>query len=75
MGLSLSMGGVSVQGVSVRGVSVQGALCPEEGVSVQGSLCQGPPVLLRAAGMHPTGMHSCYVLLSFSEKKSLQYWC
>ena len=64
--VSLSGGSLSRGGGSL---SRRGGLCPGESLSVT------PLVLLRAAGMHSTGMHSCYVLLSFSEKKSLQYWC
>ena len=75
MGLSLSIGGVSVHGrcLCPGGCLYSGGLCPGGSLSrggglCPGGLCQEPPVLLRAAGMHPTGMHSCYVLLSFSEK-------
>ena len=42
-------------------------LCPEgslsKGVSVQQiSIRETPPVRQRGGGMHPTGMHSCFLL-------------
>ena len=68
--------GVSVQGVSVQEVSAQGGLCPGGvclgGLCPGGSLsvwgvCEREafsvretPVRLRAGGMHPTGLHSCF---------------
>ena len=40
-----------------RGASVQGG----GSLSIDGALSGKPPKRLRAAGTHPTGMHSCYI--------------
>ena len=64
MGGGLSRGlcrGVSIQaGLCSKGASVQRGLCSGWWVSVEGALSGKLPKRLRAAGTHPTGVHSCY---------------
>ena len=50
---------------AVRGLCL-GGLCLR-GLCHGGSLSERPPtdVRLRAGGMHPTGMHSCYFHVTF----------
>ena len=71
----VSVQGFSVQGVSFRGISVgwgslSGGVCVW-GVSVQGGLCQGdpPPVWWHVGGTHPTGRHSCLIIISVFHAK------
>ena len=59
--------GVSVGGSLSKWVSVQGGLCPKGAsvqgggsLSIEGALSGKLTKRLRAAGTHPTGMHSCY---------------
>ena len=52
----LCPGGLCLGGLCPRGSLSRGGLC--EQISIR----QTPPVRLRVGGMHPTGMHSCFLL-------------
>ena len=62
-------GGLYLGGSLSGGVSVQGGPCSGGSLSRRGSPVrenpprQRPPVRWRAGGTHPTGMHSCVVIL------------
>ena len=70
----LFTGGSLSRGVLVqRGISVSGGLCPTGGLCPVGGFCRGgslsgrPPATIRlcAGGTHPTGMHSCCIMVVF----------